>query len=147
MSIRKLTASDIDELFGLITKMVSEAEFSQAAPEVKKIRKMFDLPNTAAFGAFQNDKMIGFIAGIYGEYFFSCKKRVADLGFYVLPENRGSKEAIRLIKELESWAKSLNVDDLCLGQTTAVNIEKTQKFYEKMGYKTVGFNTVKHLRN
>jgi len=36
---------------------------------------------------------------------------------------------------------------LHLGQTTAVEIDKTRQFYERLGYKTVGFNTVKHLRN
>lgn len=147
MLIKKLTTSEFDEFFSLVTKMVAEAEFCEAVPEVSKIKRMFAMPTNVAFGAFDEDKLIGFITGMYHEYFFSSKKKVSDLGFYILPEYRGSRASIKLIKELENWARSFGVDDLYLGQTTAVNIEKTQKFYERLGYKTVGFNTVKHLRN
>ena len=108
---------------------------------------MFNMPNIAVFGAFDDNKLIGFISGMHQEYFFSSNKKVSDLGFYILPEYRGSRAAIKLLKELENWAKSFGVEDLYLGQTTAINIEKTQKFYERLGYKTVGFNTVKHLKD
>ena len=147
MLIKKLTTSEFDEFFSLVTKMVAEAEFFDATQELSKIQKMFNMPNIAVFGAFDDNKLIGFISGMHHEYFFSSKKKVSDLGFYILPEYRGSRASIKLIKELENWARSFNVDDIYLGQTTAVNIEKTQKFYERLGYKTVGFNTVKHLRN
>jgi hypothetical protein len=55
--------------------------------------------------------------------------------------------ALKLVKSLETWAKEMNVDDLHLGQTTAVDMDKTRQFYERLGYKTVGFNTVKHLKD
>ena len=147
MIFEKLENNRFNEFFELVTKMVAEAEFCEAVPEVGKIKTMFNMPNIAVFGAIENDKLIGFISGIYNEYFFSTKKRVSDLGFYVLPEYRGTRASIRLLKDLEQWALDLGSKDLCLGQTTAVNIEKTQKFYERLGYKTVGFNTVKHLGN
>lgn len=147
MLIKKLTTSEFDEFFGLVTEMVAEAEFCEAVPEVGKISKMFNMPNIVVFGAFDESKLIGFISGIYHEYFFSSKKKVSDLGFYILPGHRGSRASLRLLKELEDWSKSFGVEDLYLGQTTAVNVEKTQKFYERLGYKTVGFNTVKHLKD
>lgn len=147
MICEKLGNNRFDEFFELVTKMVAEAEFCSAKPEVSKIKKMFQMPNVAVFGAIEDGKLIGFISGMYNEYFFSSKKKVSDLGFYVLPEFRGTRASIRLIKELENWAVKLGSEDLALGQTTAVNMEKTQKFYEKLGYKTVGFNTIKHLGN
>jgi len=145
--IEKITLNRLEEFFEIVTKMVAEAEFCEAVPEVSKIKRMFAMPTNVAFGAFDDSKLIGFITGMYHEYFFSSNKKVSDLGFYILPEYRGSRASIKLLKELENWAQSFGVEDLYLGQTTAVNIEKTQKFYERLGYKTVGFNTVKHLRN
>lgn len=147
MIFQKLDNTRFDEFFELVTKMVAEAEFCEAVPELSKIKRMFNMPNIAVFGAFDDNKLIGFISGMHHEYFFSSNKKVSDLGFYILPEYRGSRASIKLLKELENWAQSFGVEDLYLGQTTAVNIEKTQKFYERLGYKTVGFNTVKHLRN
>lgn len=126
--------------------MVAEAEFSYAKPEKHKILQLYKNPNAVGFVAIEDDKIIGFISGIFSEYFFSNRKQVTDLGFFVLPEFRGSRTALKLVKSLEAWAKQQGADDLHLGQTTAVEMDKTRQFYERIGYKTVGFNTVKHLK-
>ena len=126
--------------------MVAEAEFSNAKAEKHKILQLYKNPNAVGFIAIENDKIIGFISGLFSEYFFSNRKQVSDLGFFVLPEFRGSRAALKLVKSLENWAKEMGADDLHLGQTTAVEMDKTRQFYERLGYKTVGFNTVKHLK-
>lgn len=126
--------------------MVAEAEFSYAKPEKHKILQLYKNPNAVGFVAIENDKIIGFISAIAHEYFFSNRKTASDLGFFVLPEFRGSRAALKLVKSLENWAKEIGVDDLHLGQTTAVEMDKTKQFYERLGYKTVGFNTVKQLK-
>lgn len=126
--------------------MVSESEFSYAKPEKQKILQLFKNPNAVAFLALENNQIVGFISGIVHEYFFSNRKRVSDLGFFVLPEYRGSRVALKLVKLLESWAIEKKAEELHLGQTTGLDIDKTKRFYERLGFKTVGFNTVKHLR-
>lgn len=126
--------------------MVAEAEFSYAKPEKHKILQLYKNPNAVGFVAIENNRIVGFISGIFSEYFFSNRKQVTDLGFFVLPEFRGSRTALKLVKSLENWAKEMGADDLHLGQTTAVEMDKTRQFYERLGYKTVGFNTVKHLK-
>ena len=126
--------------------MVAESEFSYAIPEKQKILQLFKNPNAVAFLALENNQIVGFISGIVHEYFFSNRKRVSDLGFFVLPEYRGSRVALKLVKLIESWAIEKKAEELHLGQTTGLDIDKTKKFYERLGFKTVGFNTVKHLR-
>ena len=96
----------------MVTKMVAEAEFSYAVPEKHKILHLFKNPNVIMFIAIEHNKIVGFISGISHEYFFSNRKRVSDLGFFVLPEYRGSRTAFKLVKSLETWAKEMNVDDL-----------------------------------
>jgi GNAT superfamily N-acetyltransferase len=145
MTIDKLSDKQFDEFFELVKSMVSEAEFKDAKPEQKIIWNVYKNPNVSIFIATKENKIIGFLAGVIGPYFFSTRKRVSDIGFYVLPEYRGSRVAIKLLAALENWAKDNNITDVCIGQTTAVNMEKTQQFYNRMGYKTVGFNTIKHL--
>jgi GNAT superfamily N-acetyltransferase len=145
--VEKLTLHRLEEFFELVIKMIAEAEFSYAKLEKQKILNLFKSNNTVFFIVIKNNKILGFIFAIAHEYFFSNRKRVSDLGLYVLPEYRGSRAALMLIKALETWAKEIGADDLCLGQTTAVNMDKTRQFYERLGYKTVGFNTVKHLKD
>ena len=146
MNIVRLQEDRFDEFFNLVIKMVEEAEFKDAIPSSDKLKKLFKVPNAIAFGAIKDEKLIGFVAGMKHEYFFSTKQRISDLGFYVLPEHRGCSAAIKLIRKLEGWANDVGVSDIYIGQTTKVNIDKTQQFYERLGYQTVGFNTVKHLK-
>ena len=146
MNIVRLQEDKFDEFFNLVIKMVEEAEFKDATPSSDKLKKLFKVPNAIAFGAIKDEKLIGFIAGIKHEHFFSTNQKVSDLGFYVLPEHRGCSAAIKLIRKLEGWTKDAGISDLCIGQTTAINIDKTKQFYERLGYQVVGFNTVKHLK-
>lgn len=147
MIIEKLSESRLDEFFEIVCKMVAESEFSYVVPEKQKILQLFKNPNAVAFLALENNQIVGFISGLVHEYFFSNRKRVSDLGFFVLPEYRGSRVALKLVKLLEAWAIEKNANELHLGQTTGLDIDKTKRFYERLGFKTVGFNTVKHLRN
>ena len=146
MIIEKLSENRLDEFFEIVCKMVAESEFSYVVPEKQKILQLFKNPNAVAFLALENDQIVGFISGLVHEYFFSNRKRVSDLGFFVLPEYRGSRVALKLVKLLEAWAIEKNANELHLGQTTGLDIDKTKRFYERLGFKTVGFNTVKHLR-
>jgi len=126
--------------------MVAEAEFCYANVDKNKILQIHNNKNAVIIIAIENNTIVGFISGFAHEYFFSNRLRVSDLGFYVKPEYRGSRVSLKLLKELENWAKNLGIEDLHLGQTTAINMDKTKQFYERLGYKTVGFNTVKHLK-
>ena len=146
MNIVKLEQDKYDEFFNIVIKMVEEAEFKDASPSKDKIKKLFDAPSVVTFGAIKDDKIIGFIMAAQHEYFFSTKQKVSDLGFYVLPEYRGCSAAIKLIRKLEGWAKDIGINDLSISQTTAINIDRTKQFYERLGYQVVGFNTVKHLK-
>lgn len=145
MNIIQLTEDRFDEFYELIEKMVAESDFSHAKPNKEQIYLMTLMPNGVVYLAENEGKLIGFIAGMSQRYFFSLKERATDMGFYVLPAYRGGSAAVRLIAAFENWAKERGLLEICLGQTTAVDIEKTQRFYVHMGYKTVGYNTVKHL--
>jgi len=145
MKIIQLTDERFDEFFELVKKMVAEAQFHEAEPDREEIEDMCKTANGIVFLAEKDGKLIGFFAGMIQRYFFSNRERATDMGFYVVPEHRGSAAAIRLIRTFEYWAKEMGVKEIALGQTTAVDIEKTLKFYAHLGYRVVGFNTVKHL--
>ena len=100
MNIVKLSEDRFDEFFNLVIKMVEEAEFKDAIPSSDKLKKLFNAPTVITFGAIKDNQLIGFIAGMKHEHFFSTNQKVSDLGFYVLPEHRGCSAAIKLIRKL-----------------------------------------------
>ena len=145
MKIFQLTLEKFDDFYLLVESMVKESEFNLANPDKEQIRLMTMIPNGVVYLAENEGKLVGFIAGMAQRYFFSLRERATDMGFYVLPNYRGGSAAVRLIGALEDWAKERGLAEIYIGQTTAVDIEKTRRFYAHLGYKTVGFNTVKHL--
>lgn len=147
MEIEKLSAERFTEFCKLVEKSIAEAQFSEAKLDVASLQKLIQSPNVVYFLAIEDNKIIGSIGGAVIPYFFSTRKKAGDLGFYVEPEYRGSRAAIKLVNALESWAKEKGVEDLYLGQTTGVDVDKTRDFYERLGYKVVGVNTIKHLKD
>lgn len=145
MELLRLQEDRFDEFFELVKAMVKEAEFDAADPSYAKCLELFRSPAVVVIAAEQDGQLIGFISGIVSQYFFSERIKAADLGFFVVPAHRGTSAAIRLISAFEKWADEMGVSEIYLGQTTAVDIEKTIKFYTRLGYRCVGFNTVKHL--
>ena len=51
----------------------------------------------------------------------------------------------QLIENIENWAKQNGATQTWLGQSVGKDIEKTKQFYERLGYQTVGVNTMKEL--
>ena len=147
MFVKQLEEINLKEFYELLKKMIAESDFNYAELNENKIFELFKNKDVKFFLATKEEKIVGFIGLIKHEYFFSNRKRVSDLGFYVKKEFRGTKAALLLLRKAEEWVKNISVEDIHLGQTTANEIEKTQKFYNKLGYKTVGFNTLKHLKD
>ena len=125
--------------------MVEESVFSYAKPSRAKIQKLLDYPRGAAFLAYRNTICVGFIGAVISPVFFSEYERASDVGFYILPQYRGGREAFKLLKAIEDWAKDQGVSEITMGQTVGNKIEETKKFYTHQGYAISGFNSVKKL--
>lgn len=80
---------------------------------------------------------IGFIAVGSGPMLFSKTRNVDDLGLYVRPEWRGTTAAVRLVRQMEGWAKSKGAV-IRLGVTTGTNSAQAVKFLERFGYRQTG---------
>lgn len=145
MEICALTTERFDEFYTLVEAMVAESEFKDAKPSRERIFEIHKMAHCCIYVAIYRDEIIGFVSGVAQQYFFSDRLRVSDLGLYVIPAQRGSSAAKRLIRALEDWTRHMGITDLYIGQLTALNVDKTMKFYAHQGYSMVGYNTVKHL--
>lgn len=134
-----------DTLFGLIESMVEESVFSYAKPSKAKIQRLFNYSRCAVFLAYRDGVCIGFVGAVIDQFFFSEYERATDVGFYILPEYRGGREAFKLLRAIEDWAREQGVTKMFMGHSVGGKIEEMKKFYVHNGYKIGGFNSMKNL--
>lgn len=99
----------------------------------------FSFVNVAVCG----DNVIGFFVGSIAHYGFHDSRFAYDRLLFVSPTVRGSVAARMLIRAFEKWATGMGASRILLGITTGVHTERTEKFYNKLGYDTVGVLTMK----
>jgi GNAT superfamily N-acetyltransferase len=112
---------------------------------VAKIRALVLSPKTLVLLAWDGDDLIGYTCGVLHENVFNDRLRVTDIGVYVKPEYRAGAVSKKMIDHLEKWAKEKGAKELWLGQTTGQEVTQIEKYYNRLGYTTKGFNCVKEL--
>ena len=140
------TEEDIDKLKQLTDDMLTHTSLGVAT--LPKIRALVMSPNTLVTLAWIDDtktKLIGFSCAVVHESMFNNNKRVSDIGLFVDKEYRKSEIAAVLIEQLEAWAMQQGAGQIWLGQTTGDNVAIVERYYNRLGYKTQGFNCVKEL--
>lgn len=143
MNIRDANIGDLDRIAALAEEMVQSTPFG--VPKKEKIKEAILKPQIAFFVAETNNQVVGYFVGCISKHFFTEDLQAHDLALYVTESHRGSSAAVKLVKAFEAWVKNQNVKQVWFGQSVGHEIEKTQKFYERLGYKTMGVNTVKEL--
>ena len=95
--------------------------------------------------AVRNGEVLGGFYGHVRRTFFCDDLLAHDMGWWVKSSKRGSAAAVMLLFDFERWARAQGAKKIMVGQSTALNIERTTKFYENCGFRVIGFNTVKDL--
>ena len=137
------TEEDIDKLKQLTDLMLTHTCLGVAT--LPKIRALVLSPNTLVTLAWADAKLVGFNCAAVHESMFNNNKRVSDIGLFVDKEYRKSEIARVLIERLEAWAQKQGASQIWLGQTTGDNVAIVERYYNRLGYKTQGFNCVKEL--
>jgi hypothetical protein len=95
--------------------------------------------------AVRNGELLGGFYGIVRRTFFNDEVTAHDLGWWVKGTARGSKAAILLLADFARWAQSCGAQVCMVGQSTGIDIARTARLYEHVGFKIVGFNAAKRL--
>lgn len=144
MLVRTACSEDVPQVVELAQEMVKDTPFSEVKKE--KIEQIITIPRAISLVAETEDKkIVGFFCGLLDKQFFTDQIRAMDLALFVKEEYRGSSASIKLIRKFESWAKEKGATQVWLGQSVGHNIEQTKNFYERLGYKTMGVNTLKEI--
>jgi len=146
ITYRTATKEDVLKIVGLTDEMLAHTKLGRAT--IHKVHMLVTSPRTLvelAIDTDHNDKLVGFVCGVVHESVFNETVRVTDIGLFVLPEYRKGDIATKLIAFLEKWAKDQQASQLWLGQTTGDNPKVVERFYNRLGFKTQGFNCLKEL--
>ena len=145
MRYEQFSVDRILDILQLGTAMHAEGDYSSVPFDNELAAQyIFDrvIKDGSGFGviAYDGDKPVGLIAGGVANFFFSPATYAYDHVWYVLPEYRGSRTALRLLKMFESWSKAQGCVSLCMGVSTGIASEKTGRMFERLGFRHVGGN-------
>lgn len=141
LKIRPFTVLDMDKVRPMARAMAEESpryrRYTYDEDKVTTLMYHF-VTRGGAFVAERGDEIVGMMAGACAEAFFGREKYASDLVTYVKPEFRGSSAFVRLVKAFETWARAQGAIDVILGVSCELEMEKTRKVYEKIGYNLSG---------
>lgn len=151
MRIRPGRSEDIEQLVKMGERMHKESAYAFLPFNHEKVRRLMlsyiaDHETQCGLVAEEGDVVVGMFAGFLTDYFFNDEKVACDMVLYVDREYRGSSAAVRLIRAFCDWASERGAAEICLGVSTAINTEVTGRFYQKMGFNTMGAIYKQRLR-
>jgi GNAT superfamily N-acetyltransferase len=143
MIIRTVRYEDIDELTEMGARMHTEGAYGFLLYDREKVRQLItsyidDSETRCGLVAEEYDVLLGMLFGYLTEYFFCKEKLACDMVLFVDRKHRGSSAAARLIGAFRNWAVACGASEICLGISSKINIERTGRFYERMGLTHVG---------
>ena len=134
--VKKPKYEELPETLKLL--MLFREEFSDIYPDadIEKvavtIQEHFD--NGFICNAYMDNKIVGSVAAMPTEWWFSKEMFIAETWLYILPKYRTFKVARGLLKKMKEYTKNKKMS-LVLPISTA---KDTPALYERLGFKNMG---------
>lgn len=90
-------------------------------------------------------KLIGFMMAHMCAFDYRDGLYTTQRVIYVSPENRGTRAAVLLVRELTRWSISLGAAKIEGGNDNNFRTDRTASFLEHFGFKRVGLHLTKFL--
>lgn len=139
----RMAEKDIPPMIELGAEMHAEGAFGELDYCRDKCRRFgqryINSPQTHfALCAYQDDELVGMIMGSITPYYFGNDTIASDQLWYVKQGRRGSMLGVKLLKAFRSWARENNASEVCVGVSTAVDLDRTHKLLSRLGFTHVG---------
>lgn len=146
--IRAATQADVPALVKLALELVAESPTFATIPfNSSKTHDYLSWLVESAHGiivvAEKRGEIIGAIAGGVDEQPFSYELYAWETGLFIRKSHRGGLLAVKLILAFEERAKELGALEFRPGVMTGINVERTTRLYEHLGYTLTGSQLVK----
>lgn len=145
MRYEPFSEENLGDVLRLALSMQRESDYAAVPFDVEQTARSvlgMVVRNPNGFGvlAYSDEKPVGMICGGLAPYVFSKGSLASDYAWYVLPEHRGSRAAIRLLGIFRKWAVQSGATELYMGITTNVEADRTGQLLQRMGFDHVGGN-------
>jgi len=136
----------LQDIVGLAFKMQQESDFQTVPFDIDQIansvlRLVIDNPRGFGVIAYTDEgEPAGMLTGSITDYVFSKGSIASDFAWFVLPEYRGSRTALKMLNMFRVWAKDNGATELYMGITTNVSKDRTGQLLERVGFDHVGGN-------
>ena len=138
--IRPATIDDLPAILELGGRMHMESRFRNLPFDLTKVAGVFSSLIEGAglvLVAEMHGRVVGGIAAMVVEHWFSTVKVAQDFALFIEPEHRGSMLAVRLLARYEAWAREQGATAVEMGINTGVHVEQTAKLFELRGFRQV----------
>lgn len=85
-------------------------------------------------------EVVGMLMGVAAPHFHAPELGASLLSWYVLPEQRGSLAAVKLLHGFCRWARDRGAVRLYVGVTSAIDIARTDRLLRRLGFRPTGGN-------
>jgi len=146
MEYKPFEVDRLRDILQLGVAMQQESEFSAIPFDIEQAAQSIValvVNNPRGFGmlAYTDEgKPVGMISGSITPYFFSRGWVASDFVWFVLPEYRGSRAAIKMLKMFLSWSRDMGAMEAYVGVSTNVSPQRTGKLLERLGFTHIGGN-------
>lgn len=146
MYYEPFTVERLGDVLKLCLTMQKEGDYNTVPFDVEATAQsvltyVINNPNGFGILAYTDDgAAVGMLCGSVSPYVFSKGYIASDFAWFVLPEYRGSRAALKMLNMFTDWAKEKGALELCMGISTNVSPERTGKLLEKRGFRHVGGN-------
>lgn len=138
MRIENIIESDICQLVEMGRQAHAESKYKHLKYSEKQVAATFRehiLGDAIAIKAMSENTLIGFLMAAKTEFIFTEEPIILETCYYILPEYRGGKCFLFMMKEFNKWSK--DTPQFCLPHFKIDN-SKTYSALEKMGFSEAG---------
>lgn len=133
-----------DMAYDDITEVVKHGKLMHAESSYKDLKfnddkcinlaaSLINSPDGFAVVAEEQGVILGVMAGILSEHWFSSEIMASDYIFYVHPDYRGSSAAVRMITKYQAWAIVKGAKTVTIGISAEINNDEAAKLCEHLG--------------
>lgn len=109
------------------------------------IQRSFETASPTFFVVEHQRRVIGFLMAEIAGYDYRAGFYTVQKVLYVSPENRGTRAAILLMRELVAWSQRLGAAEIVGGNDNSFRSERTAGFLEHFGFEIVGYAMARKL--
>ena len=139
MIIRRAVPEDVSEIHKMLIDMYNRIEIPASPLSEKKVLEVIKsaMEKGIVIVAEVEGKIIGSLGGMTNSDWWSEQKHLSDIWFYVSPDKRNSRAAVKLVKCFIKIGKEIKMK-VKLGHYYSGDIERKDKFFDRLGFVKAG---------